>query len=202
MSPAPLDHKPYHHGDLKRALAEAARRILEDEGLAGLTLRAVAREAGVSPAAPYHHFKDRNELLSAVAEEGTAELLAALIRARDASRPGRSRMVAVGSAYVQYGIDNPALYRLMFETIRVLEVSPPTLDPQDTIPVILMEAFSEAMPADMGENDRRLAGIAGWAALRGLTDIVRYPQLDALKGVFGGDTGFIRAVLEHLSFGR
>ena len=62
--------RPYHHGDLRRALIDAARRLLESEGPSALSLRAVAREAGVSPAAPYHHFKDKGELLDAVAGEG------------------------------------------------------------------------------------------------------------------------------------
>ena len=58
--------KPYHHGDLRRALMDSADAILEREGPNALSLRAVAREAGVSPAAPYHHFKDKDELLSAI----------------------------------------------------------------------------------------------------------------------------------------
>ena len=70
--------RPYHHGDLSRALVEAARRILEAEGPAALSLRAVAREAGVSPAAPYHHFKDKCELIDAVARQGWEALGEAL----------------------------------------------------------------------------------------------------------------------------
>ena len=65
-----VESRPYHHGDLRRALVDAARRLLEAEGPSALSLRAVAREAGVSPAAPYHHFKDKAELLDAVAHEG------------------------------------------------------------------------------------------------------------------------------------
>ena len=75
MSDKGNEAKPYHHGDLRRALVEAAERILENEGPSALSLRAVAREAGVSAAAPYHHFKDKNELLAAIAQEGF-ELLA------------------------------------------------------------------------------------------------------------------------------
>ncbi|MDZ4318073.1 MAG: helix-turn-helix domain-containing protein, partial [Phenylobacterium sp.] len=68
------ESRPYHHGDLRRALVEAACRLLEKEGAQSLSLRAVAREAGVSPAAPYHHFKDKSELLDAVAHEGWEKL--------------------------------------------------------------------------------------------------------------------------------
>src|SRR5258708_7386031 len=77
--------RPYHHGDLSRALVDAARRILESEGPQALSLRAVAREAGVSPAAPYHHFKDKCELMDAVAHEGWQILGEAIGKARAAS---------------------------------------------------------------------------------------------------------------------
>src|SRR5690242_14204186 len=68
--PPQAANKPYHHGDLQNALVDAAQTILEREGPAALSLRAVAREAGVSPAAPYHHFKDKDELITAVANRG------------------------------------------------------------------------------------------------------------------------------------
>src|SRR5436190_20644583 len=73
-SESSAEPRKYHHGHLRRALIEAARVILEREGPAALSLRAVARQAGVSPAAPYHHFKDKDELLEAVALEGWAML--------------------------------------------------------------------------------------------------------------------------------
>ena len=82
MTTATVESRPYHHGDLSRALIDAARKILETEGPSALSLRAVAREAGVSPAAPYHHFKDKGELLEAVAHEGWVELDHALAKAR------------------------------------------------------------------------------------------------------------------------
>src|SRR5215218_5462232 len=80
MMEGPTSAKPYHHGDLQRALVDAAQTILEREGPAALSLRAVAREAGVSPAAPYHHFKDKDELIGAVAKRGF-EMLADAMRA-------------------------------------------------------------------------------------------------------------------------
>jgi AcrR family transcriptional regulator len=74
MEPARVaEPRPYHHGDLRRALVEAGRRLLEAENGSDISLRAVAREAGVSPAAPYHHFRDKSELLDALAiEAGTS----------------------------------------------------------------------------------------------------------------------------------
>src|SRR5580698_358539 len=99
--------RPYHHGDLSRALVDAARRILEAEGAQALSLRAVAREAGVSPAAPYHHFKDKTELLEAVAHGGW-EMMSDLIATarRDAVDP-RNALADIGIAYVKFSRENP-----------------------------------------------------------------------------------------------
>src|ERR671920_1863885 len=105
--------RPYHHGDLRRALVDAARRLLESEGPSALSLRAVAREAGVSPAAPYHHFKDKGELLDAVAQEGWQMLDQALAKAKAEAPTIREAMNGLGVAYVCFASDNPALYRVM-----------------------------------------------------------------------------------------
>lgn len=104
----------YHHGDLRDALVRAARTILETGGLADLSLRGVARAAGVSPAAPYHHFADKQALLNAVAAEGfaalTSEMLARMAKETDPA----ARLNASGVGYVVFAVENPALFRLMF----------------------------------------------------------------------------------------
>src|ERR1041384_5256402 len=102
--------RPYHHGDLGRALVDAARRLLEAEGPSALSLRAVAREAGVSPAAPYHHFKDKAELLDAVAQEGWDILQVKMKEAKN-NDTGVHQLTSIGLAYVCFARDNPALYR-------------------------------------------------------------------------------------------
>ena len=118
------ESRPYHHGDLRRALVDAARRLLEAEGPSALSLRAVAREAGVSPAAPYHHFKDKGELLDAVAHEGWVMLDQALATAKANAPSIREAMSALGVAYVCFARDNPALYRVMYDTARDKEALP------------------------------------------------------------------------------
>src|SRR5207245_6722607 len=116
--PKATDARPYHHGDLRRALVTAARRLLEAEGAAALSLRAVAREAGVSPAAPYHHFKDKCELMDAVAHEGW-QMLGEAIAAARAAQPDVHRVLGdIGVAYVAFARANPALYRVMYDGIR------------------------------------------------------------------------------------
>jgi AcrR family transcriptional regulator len=110
---------PYHHGALRDALLKAAETVLERDGLAGLTLRAVAREAGVSHAAPTHHFGDLTGLVSELAAIGFRQFNAAM-----AAAPGMGKAGAV--AYVGYAQAHPGMYGLMFRTER-LDMTRPVL---------------------------------------------------------------------------
>ncbi len=104
--------KKYHHGNLKEELVEAAVRVLEQEGIGALTLRRVAKETGVSQAAPYAHFADKRSLLTEVANRGFATF-----RDRMEQEAGRDRddyLVGLGKGYVYFALENPALFHLMF----------------------------------------------------------------------------------------
>jgi AcrR family transcriptional regulator len=104
----------YHHGDLRAALLDAALETIARDGVTALSLRALARKAGVSPMAPYHHFADRAELLAAVAESGFRRLYAEKLAALAASDGSAEETLVAGTrAYVVFILDNPALYRLM-----------------------------------------------------------------------------------------
>jgi AcrR family transcriptional regulator len=103
----------YHHGNLRAALVRAAMELLEESGENALSLRAVARRAGVSPAAPYRHYADRETLVSAVAAVGYRELAERLTAAHPSpSTPEQLASVAI--AYVQFALERPALFRIMF----------------------------------------------------------------------------------------
>ena len=103
----------YHHGDLREALVRAALELLDESGETELSLRAVARRAGVSPAAPYRHYADREALVSAVAAVGYRELAERLAAAHPSpSTPDELASAAV--AYVQFALERPALFRIMF----------------------------------------------------------------------------------------
>lgn len=109
------DRRPYHHGDLRLALIEAAEGILRDAGAWSFTLREVARAAGVSHNAPYNHFSDRTALLAAVAARAFDRLGAALDREIAGSGPDLdARIEAAAVAYVGFGVAEPAAFRLMF----------------------------------------------------------------------------------------
>src|SRR5580704_725515 len=96
----PSSSARYHHGDLRAACLRAAQELLEEDGATALSVRAVARRAGVSPGAPYRHYADRDALISAVAAEGYRELA--------------GHLAAVAVAYVKFALGRPALFRVMF----------------------------------------------------------------------------------------
>lgn len=103
----------YHHGDLRRAILDAALDILAKDGAGALTLREVARRLGVTSAAPYHHFADKEAILAAVAEEGFIELVAAMEPPPAAKKP-MAKLRAQGMGYVRFAVGHPAHYRVMF----------------------------------------------------------------------------------------
>jgi AcrR family transcriptional regulator len=117
---------PYHHGGLRDALLQAAERVLERDGLPGLTLRAVAREAGVSHAAPAHHFADLTGLVSELAAIGFRQFNNAMVAADALGASPLEKALARAKGYVAYAQAHPGMYGLMFRTER-LDMSRPAL---------------------------------------------------------------------------
>ena len=116
--PSTTEQKSYHHGDLKQALLEETARILREEGEAALSLRRLASNLGVSRTAPYNHFKNKEALLSAVAEEGFRRFEEAMraARRRHKNSSGKSLMRASVNAYVKFALENQAYYDLMYSS--------------------------------------------------------------------------------------
>lgn len=195
----PPEPRPYHHGDLRRALVEAACRLLEKEGAQSLSLRAVAREAGVSPAAPYHHFKDKSELLDAVAHEGWEKLDLAFQAARDAQISPPDRVRELGVAYVRFASQHPDLYRVMYDCSRDKADMPAHVHENEEsayrrVREVLISAGAD--PTD--EISLELATIACWCAAHGLAEMTSFKQFEPLKDALGGEEAFLRGVLGHV----
>jgi len=112
--PAKKPPRPYHHGDLRRALLQEAIATIRAEGVAGLTLREIGARVGVSRTALYRHFADKAALLEAVATEGFRSFREQLLAAWDAAGHGTAGLDAMGLAYVRFAVANPAHYRVMF----------------------------------------------------------------------------------------
>ena len=163
--------QPYHHGELRPALLACARSLLEEDGFEALSLRAVARRAGVSRQAPYHHFADKQALLAAVAAEGFREL-AETSRARMRSAAaGRERLNASGIAYVTFAAANPALFQLMFggggDGFRT---DPDLMAARAESFAVLTGAMEEL--ASPGGAPPAHAALKAWALVHGLADLV------------------------------
>ncbi len=115
----------YHHGNLKEALLQAALGLIAEKGAAGFTFADAARMAGVSPAAPYRHFRDRDELLSSIAQRGFEQFEAALNAAWDDGRPDTlTAFERVGKAYLKFAREEPAFYSAMFESGLSIDINP------------------------------------------------------------------------------
>jgi AcrR family transcriptional regulator len=190
----PSAPRGYHHGDLRRALVEAGRRLVEAEGSTALSLRAVAREAGVSPAAPYHHFKDKSELLEAIADQGWDELsdIMDAVAAQHESSPG--------VAYVRYARAHPALYRVMYDAARD-RLSIPD-EAEDSAHAKVRRAFLAAADATEAPLDLELAIVAAWCAAHGLAEMAAFKHFHRLRAEVGGEDAFLQAVLGRLGVAR
>lgn len=202
MEQAPVaETRPYHHGDLRRALVEAGRRLLEAEGGADLSLRAVAREAGVSPAAPYHHFRDKNELLDALAMEGWDQLGDQMRAALAEADPARERLVTLGVAYVRFSRMNPAIYRVMFACSQNNETMPEKLRDEGAYRLVCDTLIESGLdPED--ETGLELAAIAVWCAAHGVAEMVGFKEFAPVQAQLGGEEAFLRAVFSQLDLFR
>ena len=200
--PAVSENKPYHHGDLRRALLDAAEKVLERDGPGGLSLRAVAREAGVSPAAPYHHFKDKEELMLAVGKAGFTKLNVVLAAAATDHPDLGERLSDIGLAYVEFAQDHPATYRVMYDCARRVDAMPDSEEHDKSGFAMVKDAITEAAGGQLSEVDAHLAAIAAWCAVHGLAEMSGFAEFQTLKAELGGEKEFLRGVLRHVMFTR
>ncbi|QRN96016.1 TetR/AcrR family transcriptional regulator [Archangium violaceum] len=126
--------RPYHHGDLKHALLEASIELLREEGVDALTVAEVGRRVGVSSAAPYKHFADRQALLRAIAAEGDRRLGEAIVAAAGKTTDPREAFRLSGIAYICWAAENPALYRIATDPAHIDYAStPPDVHPPEAL---------------------------------------------------------------------
>ncbi|WP_406366281.1 TetR/AcrR family transcriptional regulator [Streptomyces sp. NBC_00645] len=165
--------RPYHHGDLRRAILGAALDVIAVEGPSALSLRDLARRAGVSHAAPAHHFKDRTGLLTAIAAEGYGLLATALDAADD--------LRDAGVRYVRFAREHPAHFQVMFspELLRENDVE---LTAARALAGERLRAAVSALPSEGRGPDARLAGVAAWSLAHGFATLLLSHNLDAQVG--------------------
>jgi len=164
----------YHHGNLKEALLRAALELIAQKGPAGFTFAEAARWAGVSPAAPYRHFRDRDELLASIALRGFNQFEAALARAWDGGRPDVFvALDRLGRAYLGFARSEPAYYSAMFEAGIPLATNPELREAGDRAFAVLREA-AEKLCAQTPARNRPPALMVAlhiWAMSHGVASL-------------------------------
>jgi AcrR family transcriptional regulator len=164
----------YHHGNLKEALLRAALELIAQKGPAGFTFAEAARWAGVSPAAPYRHFRDRDELLANVALRGFLQFEAALARAWDEGRPDAFfALDRLGRAYLDFARTEPAYYSAMFEAGIPATGNPELREAGDRAFAVLRSA-AEKLCAHVPARDRPPALMVAlhiWAMAHGVASL-------------------------------
>lgn len=157
--------RTYHHGALREALLDGAREMLVERGAEGFSLSALARRLGVSTAAPYRHFADRDALINCLCVEGYREFGAALDEAYSSTDDPRARVTALGVAYLRFAREHRAVFGLMFAArgAPVADAGAPTFEP--LVRAVVAAQTAELLPPDL---DPRVVARTLWATLHGL----------------------------------
>jgi AcrR family transcriptional regulator len=154
--------RPYHHGNLRREILDAALDEISERGPIALSMRELARRAGVSHAAPAHHFGDKTGLLTAIAAEGYELLATALRQANE-----KGAFLDVGLAYIAFAVDHPAHFEVMYRPDLYRSDDPALEDAKATTAQLLYGPAGDAFP----DNDATRVGIAGWSFVHGFASL-------------------------------
>lgn len=176
--------RPYHHGALREALLASAERILARDGMVGLTLRAAAREAGATHAAPKNHFGDLTGLLSELAAVGFDRFAAFMLAAASDKDTAGERLNAIGRAYVEFALAEPGLFQLMFRGERLDETRPALREAMGRAYRVLTEAVAAAHPASRPADEAPAPQVArAWSMVHGFAMLLLDNRLNAVFGV-------------------
>ncbi|MEM1249160.1 MAG: TetR/AcrR family transcriptional regulator [Acidobacteriota bacterium] len=193
----------YHHGDLAPVLMDLAVREIEEKGSEKLSLRSLARRAGVSQAAPYHHFSTKADLLAAVATRGFEELAQRLQEAVAGSSELEGQLLEMGTAYVEFAVQNPVVFDLMFgRTTEDFSQQHEMVRAANECLEVLLELVARIV-AERGrqEDQKTLAGVF-WSAAHGVaalqTRMGPTAQAERATGVTEAISKDIRAALQIL----
>lgn len=177
-----MERENYHHGDLKNALIQAGIEILAEEGVGGLSLRKAARKAGVSHAAPYAHFADKQALIAAIAADGHEKINQRLnaVLVRHADDPLRQLLGAV-QAYVQFGLEAPDHYKITFSgAIQDEHGHPEFVETSQRNMQVLKDIVERCRAAgilDTQSQDTELQAVGLWGVIHGLVTLWIQGQL-------------------------
>jgi AcrR family transcriptional regulator len=166
----------YHHGNLPVSLVAAGRDLIEESGLSALSLRAVARRAGVSHAAPAHHFASLGLFLSACAASGFADFSESLLSARARATAPASALAEMGRAYLAFAARHPAMFRLMFNHDAIGERTPEHVEQGGRAYQTLVDAV-RALDERVDEPTLEFRTLAIWSLAHGYADLMLERQV-------------------------
>jgi AcrR family transcriptional regulator len=199
----PKDAQPYHHGDLRNALLLAAEQLLAEQGAASLSLRAVAKRAGVSHAAPYRHFRDKAALLRALAQGGFERLAGAIeLAAGNASQNPEQKLVEAGVAYVRQAVERPALTRLMFGGSVTVEDDAAYRQTSAAAFEALLKIIREGVAAGVFRaRDPQELALVAWTSMHGMAMLMTAGLLDSNASGNGGTDDQVRSIARNVIYG-
>jgi AcrR family transcriptional regulator len=197
--------KPYHHGSLPQALLDAAEVVLRWNGMRGLTLRAISREAGVSHTAAQHHFGDMLGVLNELAASGHLRLVSALATATECVKPLQARRRVMARAYVTFAAENPDLFRLMSRNELLDGTRPALLEARQTTTRALADLYGVSTSGSnvhvQPDAKEAIAMTAAWAYVHGLASLLIDRRLHLLaKAADGVGTpeDLVVSAIEHV----
>jgi len=180
----------YHHGDLRAALIEEGLKLIDAGPAEALSLREIARNAGVSATAVYRHFPDKAALLGALCLEGHARMAAAFQKAMASATPGVEAFSAMGRAYVYFALAHPSLFRLMMaQAAGPVPAPPPSAGAGSDGMQILVNAIDSLFGADTPPAVREARRLKAWSLVHGLAMLM-------LDGQVPADPALIHAVVD------
>jgi AcrR family transcriptional regulator len=169
-SPFFAPRRGYHHGSLKDALIDAARHLVAERGAAGFTLSEAAKRVGVTAAAPYRHFTDRNDLMGELARRGFEVFGAKLEAAFEGGRPdAKTALMRMGASYLAFAREEPGLYNAMFANAATLSAPGPAAAADRALDVLLRSAVAVLREGGRGDADARSLAFQIWSLSHGVS---------------------------------
>lgn len=173
------ERRGYHHGRLKDALVDAARRLVSERGLAGFTLAEAAKLVGVTGAAPYRHFSDRNALVEELARRGFEQFGTKLRGAWDGGQPNaRTALQRMGDAYLAFASEEPGLYAAMFGNVQTLSAPEPGAAATQALDMLKTAAAATLDGTDFKASGARELAFEIWSLSHGIAMLTLAGHLD------------------------
>jgi AcrR family transcriptional regulator len=170
--------RAYHHGNLKTELLNAALKLISESGPQAFTLREVARRAGVSHNAPYRHFRDKDDLLGAVAAEGFGQLTAAMKQSAARGKTPLERFRLCGRGYIQFALQYPQHFQVMFDLPSSLDQNPDYARTGDEAFETLLGFIAECQKANvLSPGDPKPLAFMAWSMVHGIAKLASSSHL-------------------------